>query len=412
MPGCSTGDHNEWCADGIDPADAGAPCAWAPDHLKQCMEGRDLLAKRAVKPKHKHWDDHKFYSELIMNASRFESELPHSIEAIFFLWDGLHQRGMDCRDATDGPKCEAYARKAHARILSHFNLAASELPLLTLDLWNWRTPFADTNPHPQPPRFSGGGGGRPGACMHPLCAAFRSWIDAPASATARRFYSMWGRAYERRHEHSHTGCFDWQGVTADAFFQRAFDGATCDRNWLEGAIGGAADRPFKPDSPALLGFDETINEECSRLLGVEPWDNADLNGKIAHRCRDARRNVLRLLTGGWTMCQNLEWQLCALTGRLPGQGARPLLAFATAPRELQLQWWEEPSTHPTFPCVPGRACDPSGFTVGDVFFAEVAVAYTVCANRDALFELNAGELFECELDARAYRELAEQIRTW
>ena len=102
--------------------------------------------------------------------------------------------------------------------------------------------------------------------------------------------------------------------------------------------------------------------------------------------------------------------MCALQGKLPGQGSKQI-AFATAPKDLQAQWWEEPSSHPTWPCN-GNICDPHGFTVGDVFFAEVMVAYTVCANRGALFNLNAGELFECQVDENAYSDLAEKIRAW
>ena len=39
---------------------------------------------------------------------------------------------------------------------------------------------------------------------------------------------------------------------------------------------------------ALFGFDEAINEFCSQILGVDPWDGYDLNLAIANRCRDAR----------------------------------------------------------------------------------------------------------------------------
>ena len=119
--------------------------------------------------------------------------------------------------------------------------------------------------------------------------------------------------------------------------------------------------------------------------------------------------VLRLLTGGWSMCQNLEWQLCALTGRLPGQGGKQV-AFATAPKDLRLQWWEDPATHPTWPCN-GERCDPNRFTVGDVFYAEVMIAYTVCANRARLFELDQGELFECDVSEDAYRGFVERLRS-
>ena len=110
------------------------------------------------------------------------------------------------------------------------------------------------------------------------------------------------------------------------------------------------------------------------------------------------------------MRQNLEWQLCALRGQLPGQGA-PEIAFATAPSELQLSWWEHPKTHPTFPCN-GNVCDPGGFTVGDVFFAEVATAYAVCANRAELFRLEPGERWTCHVDRMAYRAYAARLMSW
>ena len=143
----------------------------------------------------------------------------------------------------------------------------------------------------------------------------------------------------------------------------ALRASRCERNWLDGALGGPFDRMFfGADNPALFGFDESINEQCSTMLGVPAWDDGDLNLKIANRCRDARRNVLRMLTGGWTMCQNLEWQLCALQGKLPAQG-EPRIAFATAPASLQLEWWERPSSHPTYPCDSQGWCNPAGFTV-------------------------------------------------
>ena len=79
----------------------------------------------------------------------------------------------------------------------------------------------------------------------------------------------------------------------------------------------------------------------------------------------------------------------------------------------QRRWWEDPSTHPTFPCDMERGtCDPNGFSVGDVFFAEVVVAYAVCANGGAIFELAAGEFFECDLDVGAFGELVQKIGAW
>ena len=139
--------------------------------------------------------------------------------------------------------------------------------------------------------------------------------------------------------------------------------------------------------------------------------------------------------------------MCALQGLLPGQES-PTIYFATQPRDLQLQarspldlplhlispdlvvlerslysilrssplccslllqWWRDPESHPTFPCKNGR-CDPNKFTVGDVFFAEVFVAYTVCSNGASLFELQHGQAFVCELDIGAYYDLAQRLQ--
>ena len=99
-------------------------------------------------------------------------------------------------------------------------------------------------------------------------------------------------------------------------------------------------------------------------------------------------------------------QLCALQGKLPAQGSRQV-AFATAPRDLRLQWWDEPTTHPTFNC-----CDEDTFSVGDVYIAEAAVAFMLCSNRARLFQLAAGEFFECVLDEQAYAKLARKLTSW
>lgn len=216
---------------------------------------------------------------------------------------------------------------------------------------------------------------------------------------------MWGGAFARRGDGS-AGCWDWKG--GSKFWQDTLRGTTCDRNWLEGAIGGPEERLFDPPSPALFGFDESINELCSELIGWDAWDNGDLNHKIAERCRRAHRNVLRLLGGSdrWDMCQNLQWQMCALQGKLPGQDGDTRVAFATAPRALLREWWDNPSSHPTWGC-----CGPNKFSVGDVYFAEVAVTYSVCRNRAVMFSLDEGEFFRCDLDVEAYEHLAMLLDT-
>ena len=52
------------------------------------------------------------------------------------------------------------------------------------------------------------------------------------------------------------------------------------------------------------------------------------------------------------------------------------------------------------------------FSVGDVFFAELFVAYSICVNGADLFLLEAGELFTCDLgDGSAYNELAIKFQS-
>jgi len=237
------------------------------------------------------------------------------------------------------------------------------------------------------------------------CRTFHGWLEP---GKERKFWSMWGPAYQERLPGS-GGCWDWGGGGASRFFEDTFSGKTCDRNWLEGALGNGHDRLFESPSPALFGFDEDILSSCSAILGGGASSRGNnFDTMLADTCQRAQRNVLRLMTGQWTTCQNLEWQLCALQGKLPGQRNHKV-TFASAPRDLELRWWHNPSTHPTWPCENGR-CPNGGFTVGDVYFAELMVAYTICTNGAELFELAAGEYFSCELSRERYFDLAQRLR--
>ena len=104
------------------------------------MAARDELRRRGTKPPPKAYDDGKFYAELIFDAKTFKRNLPYAIEAVFYM-----RADWDCGDVGDGSNhmqaCEGYARKAHAAMLKHFGLVAHELPLLYLDLWDWKRPF-------------------------------------------------------------------------------------------------------------------------------------------------------------------------------------------------------------------------------------------------------------------------------
>ena len=49
------------------------------------------------------------------------------------------------------------------------------------------------------------------------------------------------------------------------------------------------------------------------------------------------------------------------------------------------------------------------YAISDVYFAEVCVVSHVCRNRARLFSLEVGELFECDIDEGAFRELRELL---
>ena len=236
-----------------------------------------------------------------------------------------------------------------------------------------------------------------GSCTHPWCAEFRSWVDEHDS----KFHRMWGRAWEFK-DPSQGGC--WDGLGGRDWLYRMYDGTWCDRNWMQGTanVPNEWDRPqFSAPAPALLGFDETILGYCSQLVGLG-FDGGDLNAELADRCVRANKNVLRLLRGGraWDMCQNIEWQLCALNGKLPGQDGNKI-SFASAPKDVQLTWWNDPSTHPTY--TPRW----DGYSLGDVYFAELCIIFTLCSNRARLFELEVGETMECEMDPEGFDHLVE-----
>ena len=132
IPGCTRPWHaTEWCTDVNRDQ---WPCAWRPTETASMLQRRENLRASGQQPEHKRFNDGKFYVEAIFDAQTFVDNLPHSIEAVFYL-------DQDCTDAISGQKCENYARRAHQNMLSHFGLTSEQLPLLQFDPWNWNVPF-------------------------------------------------------------------------------------------------------------------------------------------------------------------------------------------------------------------------------------------------------------------------------
>ena len=318
-----------------------------------------------------------------------------------------------------------YRRVMHAKTLRRFGLTEDRLPLLRLDLLNFTHPFSVAMPPPPPPPSQHANRQHPhppqqqhpqlpqalselvpgaradallssSTCSSPWCAEFDGWVEERGG----KFMRLWGSEPWVERQPGEQGCWYDQGAT---FFTDVLNGTGCDRNWMEGALGGATSRPgFAGPAPALLGFDATIWEFCSRAAGQRNLGGFSQEA-LATRCVLSNNNILRVIRG-WSMCQNLQWLLCTATGKLPGQPADGLFRFATAPSSLTLREWERPTS---WPCE--RSCPAGKYAVGDVYFAELAILRKICRNAGALFRVDVGETMRCQVDVAAYHELVAQL---
>ena len=164
-------------------------------------------------------------------------------------------------------------------------------------------------------------------------------------------------------------------------------------------------------APALMGTEAAIFEFCSSLTGHQGtlplW--LDYDQIMAERCVQANRHILR--DNDWDMCVNTNWQRCALTGQLRGQGS-PIVQFAIAPKDIDAQvlGGQSPSRAGGFlnfmRNLYGAVTDSLGIVdVSDVFYAEVCLTSHLCRNRDELFSLGVGVPFECDYNKSAFFEL-------
>ncbi|KAL1525672.1 hypothetical protein AB1Y20_020522 [Prymnesium parvum] len=173
VEGCWSPGGPDWCDEKRQislnwhrPADA---CAWPPSKLAQ------MLRAQTQQPAH--------YNEVVVDGKQWETELPTSIEAVFFLRSDV-QRNRTSRTAVYdgrrlaaatsfsgrltlrhrsppreclGPKhllyskecsrarAEVKARYLHSNLLSYFKLQASMLPLLELNPFSWVNPFSSVH---------------------------------------------------------------------------------------------------------------------------------------------------------------------------------------------------------------------------------------------------------------------------
>jgi hypothetical protein len=99
-------------------------------------------------------------------------------------------------------------------------------------------------------------------------------------------------------------------------------------------------------------------------------------------------------------CRNLEWQVCAARGYLPGQMSRDI-RFAFRPAELQIEFIGAcTGYHPA-------GCGDKGYASYDIFFLEACMYSTMCTNGWELFQLQVGQTFHCELSLEGFNKLRD-----
>ena len=234
---------------------------------------------------------------------------------------------------------------------------------------------------------------------HAKCVDY--WSDKHS-----RFHQLWGmEGWIVRHRWD-TPCWGFDGWN---YFTNAWNGVDCKRNWYTGNGGGLGEVDGGPSknwvhphftkaAPALLGFDESIDWYCGSRNG---------KGNHAEACVEANVNILSLYGDRipYNICRNVEWQLCAARGDLPGQGGK-VMRFGFAPKFLE----PDGGIHPIGQCegYHPAGCGNIGYASSDIFYMEACLYSQVCKNRDEFWQLDATDDFVCEMDQAGF----EQLRQW
>jgi len=126
VPGCFQFDREGggpgWC----DEDNRGSSCAFKPNKMADMMESqRNVPWSGGVST----------YNEVVIDMEQWLAWLPQSIEAVWFLKSGNCYAGGSML-------CEQFARRVHAQLLQQYGVTDKDLPLLTLDVFNWDKPFA------------------------------------------------------------------------------------------------------------------------------------------------------------------------------------------------------------------------------------------------------------------------------
>jgi len=255
--------------------------------------------------------------------------------------------------------------------------------------------------------------------------------DALLSDPGGILKQMWNKVGWRQ-VHDEEPCWGW--TDPNAFFDNVLSGGSCNSNWYEGSIGW---QRFHSDAPGVLGFDDSIGWYCNNLpfgrrlssavneseadarwmeatRWVEKGHSAEVRRHRRRRLDDARscvdhsRNILMLFgnnvhnTGaGYNSCRNLEWQMCAAMGKLPGQRSQTII-FAKAPRTLDANGNRALNRCGGYS---PQGCGRHAYSNDDIYFLEVCMFSKICANNWELFQINDGNWFRCQISETGFREL-------
>ena len=190
---------------------------------------------------------------------------------------------------------------------------------------------------------------------------------------------------------------------ANRYFAQTYSGQHCETNWFEGNSGQLGEPhhipTFHQHAPALLGFDEAIDQYCIGKGG---------GGGHAQACIQSSLNILSLYGDRvpYNICRNFEWQVCAAYGRIPGQGDRRII-FSKAPKSLD--FLHSPRLGQCSGWSPIDCRGQNGYATDSIFFLEVCLFSQICSNRAELFTLDVGDEWECDFNDNAYWELSEML---
>ena len=197
----------------------------------------------------------------------------------------------------------------------------------------------------------------------------------------------------------------------EVYFSDVLSGRHCNSNWYEGNPGQLGNMNYDVTgmltqaAPALLGFDESIDEYCAE--GIDGWSQGMGH---AERCVKANLNILSLYGTRvpYNICRNLEWQVCAAKGLIPGQGGMTI-KFARAPSTLDLK--VKPRLGQCSGWVPAQRPEGGvyGYATDDIFYLESCIFSEICTNGDTVFQLARGEPFVCQFSPEKFRELQKLL---